>query len=602
MNLRTSFFSIFLTLLLCSVSFAESIFTNEEKEQLFKELTSKPKAAWIQAGSIEATREEYRAPKTTDEKEILSQISKNIEDYQNNDNKAEKAEYLQKMALDAIPFNTRYYLSNEYTMKTTTVLKYDGKRYYCDIKVDSRKDSVLIQDTLKSNYKTNEFNMTWNSRRILCYDGEKYIMYTPSVSHAIIESTENMPNTSISLLNNGLIPWGYGSYTYDKLIKFTSSVEEKTVDGHSEVHITLIDKDGSEFSFVLDPEKEYAPLSWVVNTTDSTFVHVYSGYKLVSDSWVPTSVVIEKFDNKTNKLLEGDYTTITKINGEIPSAGSFVVDFIPNTLIEYSYDITKPELQYFYSDIANSDLLLAEKKAYMATEGKQLQNCATASLQYAALQLGKDILNPQLSEIVNSNDFTSSLKDIKKYAENQGFNCKAVTTDIQTLKELSDCQAILHLPSKNHFVLLDHIDQKYAWIIDLTEDKFYYRIDINFFNMEWTEGTALLISNKSISLPSGAVEIPDDKLTGYTGGSGYTCTYLLQSHRIIYCIYDGANCFGLYQIYFPRYGCEYAESGACAEEYKVLEITWPCYNHPLIPYSCTINTDLQQFYYILACK
>ena len=188
-----------------------------------------------------------------------------------------------------------------------------------------------------------------------------------------------------------------------------------------------------------------------------------------------------------------------------------------------------------------------------------------------------------------------------KYAENQGFYCRAVTTNIETLKDLSGCKAILHIPGSNHFVLLDHIDQKYVWIIDLTKDKFYYRVDINFFDMDWMEGTALLISNQPISLQTETVEIPDNQLMGYIGGTGYSCTYLIQDIKIIHCIFNGQTCMGNYQLIFPRYGCELSESGSCTEEFMIEKVVWPCIDHPTIPYTCALDSGHQQYFYILAC-
>ncbi|MBN2589455.1 MAG: hypothetical protein JXA96_06310 [Sedimentisphaerales bacterium] len=601
MNSKTSIISIVI-LLLCGVSYAGNELSSSEKELLFQKLTSNPKTTWIQAGTMEAIHEVYRAATTTDEDVILSQISKRIEEYQADDNKAEAAVELQKMVLDAIPFNIRYHLSNEYTMKTTKVLKFDGKRFYCDINVDSRVDSVKLPDELKSNYKTDEFNMDWNSRSIICYDGEKNTIYNPSVNHAIIDSDDNFPSGSISILKMGIIHWGYSSFTYDILTELPSSAVEISVDGHSGINLTLNDKSGSEMIFVLDPEKEYAPLSWVVNTQDSTIIHLYSDYKLVSDSWVPTSIIVEKFDKMTNKLLEGDYMTISKISGEIPSSSSFVVDFAPNTMIEYTYDITKPQLKYFYSNYLNTDLLLAERMAYMESEEKQLQNCATASLQYAALQLGRDILNSQLSELVNPADLKTNMKEMKKYVENQGLFCKVVKTDLQTLKDLSGCKAILHIPGKNHFVLLDHIDQSYVWLIDLTKNNFYYRINVSFLSMEWTEGTALLLSNQPIVLQSEVMEIPDDLLIGYIGGSGYSCTYRLQYLTMITCLYMHPNCFGIFELIYPQWACEVAESGTCYEGFTIDKLTWPCINHPELPYTCARNLDMKQEYYTWGCN
>ena len=602
MNLRTIVTSVVISFLFCYSALADRNLSREEIAQLFQELTSNPKTTWIPAGTIEATKEEYRASKTTDEQQILNAISESIDDYQNNDQKVERTEQLQKMALDAIPFNVRYRLSNEYTMKISMIIRYDGKKIYSDITVDSRQDSVKLPDELKNNYSTEEFNLDWNGRRVFCYDGEKNISYTPNVNHAMIDAAKSLPNLEIEPLSSGIIPWGYNYFTYEKLIQLKSSAVEKSVDGLSLIQLTLTNSDGSELVFELDPRKAYAPLSWVIYKANSMIAHQYSGYKLVSGSWVPTSIIIEKFDSATNNLLSGDYITITKISGEIPSSANFNVAFTPNTLIEYTYDKTKPQLVYYYSNTANTELLLAERLNYMESEGKNIQNCATAALQYAALQLGKDILNQQLSQIVNPIDNTSSLQDLKSYAENLGFYCKAVTSDIQTLKNLSGCQAILHIPGRKHFMLLDHIDDKYVWITDLSKNKFYYRADINFFGMDWTEGTALLISNQPITLPADTIEIPNDNLINYVGGSGYSCTFILQYFSVIYCAFDGMNCYGLYHIIPTRFGCEAAESGECTESIFIKKVTWPCIDDPYRPFSCTVLDSQRQYYYMWACQ
>ena len=166
MNLRTIVTSVVISFLFCYSALADRNLSREEIAQLFQELTSNPKTTWIPAGTIEATKEEYRASKTTDEQQILNAISESIDDYQNNDQKVERTEQLQKMALDAIPFNVRYRLSNEYTMKISMIIRYDGKKIYSDITVDSRQDSVKLPDELKNNYSTEEFNLDWNGRRV----------------------------------------------------------------------------------------------------------------------------------------------------------------------------------------------------------------------------------------------------------------------------------------------------------------------------------------------------------------------------------------------------------------------------------------------------
>jgi hypothetical protein len=188
---------------------------------------------------------------------------------------------------------------------------------------------------------------------------------------------------------------------------------------------------------------------------------------------------------------------------------------------------------------------------------------------------------------------------MKDFALSLGLYCRAVKTDIQTLNSLSGCQVILHIPGKDHFVVLESIDNEYVWTIDLANDKFYYRTDLNFFDMDWPEGTALLISSRPIQLQGNFTEIADAELDSIIGGEEYyTCTRLLQEHYVIYCEYVGGECLGYYQVYFKRWGCEEAESGSCSTM-QIARCAWaPCINNP--PYGCT--GEEWTFQYMRACE
>ena len=192
---------------------------------------------------------------------------------------------------------------------------------------------------------------------------------------------------------------------------------------------------------------------------------------------------------------------------------------------------------------------------------------------------------------------------MKQFAQNLGFYCQVVETDIQTLKNLSNCQVILHIPGKNHFVLLDYIDSKYVWIINLSDSKFFYRTDIDFFGMDWTEGTALLVSNQPISLQQEIAEIPDAQLQNIIGGyEGYECIYPIQSFRFKICLYNEEEnkCEKYFQIYLPCWGCWYAGTGSCSYDYLVRMVQSECEKIPIQPHYCDITNEWEADY-MLAC-
>jgi len=595
MNTKRIMSAILLLLFASCGAFADRPLERAEILQIFQELTSQPRKTWIVAGTIEATHQEYRAPKTTDANEIKGQINQAIAEYQNNPSKRERTEDLQKMKLDAIPFNVRYELSNEYTMTSAVTVKSDGDRFYWEINVESRTDSVKAEKDLADNFMTEQFNLDWNGRRIFAWDSENYTTYT-SANHAIVDSRGDTPHVVNGPLTAGFIPWGYGHYLYETLSAAEPAATEKIVNGQTQTHLTLTNSDGTAMLFVMDPAKGYAVLSCTMETNGATIHKQYSGYQSVGDNWVPATILLERFEAGTNRLLAHDLWDIVAIDNNVPDVGSFDVEFEPDALIEYASYITDKPAMYRYSPIVDTSTLLAERLSYAVNEGSQAQNCATAALKYTASNLGKAVTDSQLAELVT--DDGTSLLAMKQFAQQLGLYCRAVTTDIETLKSLDNCQVIFHIPGKKHFVILESIDNNFVRIIDLTKDKFYYRTDINFFGMDWPDGVALLISDKTIA--GDLTEIDEAELANITGGSGYTCTRILQGYNVIFCDYVGGLCGGYYQIYWERLGCESAESGSCGMTWFERCRVSLCIQHPQYPEHCAITGDWR-FYYMRAC-
>jgi hypothetical protein len=586
-----------LLLLVSSAAFADRPLDRAEILQIFQQLTSQPKKTWIPAGTIKATHEEYRAPKTTDFNGINGQIKEEIAKYQNNPNKRELTEDLQKMKLDAIPFNIRHKLSNEYTMNSSVVVKFDGERFYWEINTNSRTDSVKPGKDLTDNFMTKQFDLNWNAKRIFAWDGEKYTTYFLPGNHAIVDSTGRTPHVVNGPLTAGLVPWGYGYYTYENLSAVESSAVEKHVDNQIQIHLTLKNSDGSEMLFVLDTAKNYAVLSCLINKQGNLVTsRQYSNYRLISNNWVPTTVLLEHYEIGSSRLLVRDLWEITSIDTNIPQSYEFDVSYKTDALVEYvAFGSRKPEM-YRYSQTTNTTLLLAERLAYIANEGTRIQNCATAALKYVALQLGKDVTDQQLAQIVDKSNGQTSLYKMKQFAQGLGLFCRAVKTDIETLNGLNSCKAILYIPSKKHFVVLEKVDNKYVWIIDLASNKFYYYTDINFFGMDWTGGVALLISSSPIA--GEFTEINNDELQTIIG-LGYSCTNLLQDYYVVYCDYIGGICGGWYEEHYTRYGCE-SGTGSCSGSKMIRYAETPCITDPYDPFACDVTGEWT-CYYMRAC-
>jgi hypothetical protein len=142
--------------------------------------------------------------------------------------------------------------------------------------------------------------------------------------------------------------------------------------------------------------------------------------------------------------------------------------------------------------------------------------------------------------------------------------------------------------------VLGDIDDECVWSIDLASDQFCYRTDINFFDMDWTGGVALLVSDRPITGTFN--DIDDAELRTITGSSGYTCTDLLQEYDVIFCT---DACEGYYEYYPTRYGCESAPSGMCISGTFLRSAEVPCVlDHAL---DCEVTGDWD-FYYMRACS
>ncbi|MDD5459239.1 MAG: cysteine peptidase family C39 domain-containing protein [Phycisphaerae bacterium] len=589
---RGIIFALFL-LAICGHCLADRALEQAEILSIFQQLTQQPRDTWIPAGTIEAKHHEYRAAKTTDPDEINSKISEEVSAYQNNADKPERAEYLQKMRLDATPFNVRYKLSNEYTMDSSEIIKFDGERYRRDITTNSRTDSVKPDKSLAGNEMTDQFS-EFNNRRISAWDGEKYSMYSPLAGCSFVDAAGKLPRGLRGPLTAGITPWGHGRYTYDSLAATDSAGVEKVVDGRTQIELA-INMDGIEMLFVLDPSKNYAVLSCTVTGHGNSIVSKqFNDYSLVAGNWVPAVIILEKFEAGSNKLLASDVWEIISIDAAAPAIDSFQIDYAENTLVEYASDVSGKSEIYRHSDAVNTDTLLTERLAFSANEGYQTQNCATAALKYAAGKLGRTFSDTELAGLVTENG--TSLYAIKALAEQKGLYCRAVSTDIETLKSLTNCQIILYLPSNKHFVAVEGIDSDYVKIIDISSSKFYYQTDLNFFNMDWSTGVALLISNNAIAGQFSDIAAADLQTIV---GAGYSCTKLLQEHDDILCTQVFGECGGTYVHYYQRYGCEVGD-GSCSYSVLYRRSEIPCIEDPYDPFNCTVTGNWTN-YYMRAC-
>ncbi len=564
MKLRISLITIILLFIPIGPVFADRQLSKAEILQLFKTLTDQPRETWISTGTIEAKHIEYKSLKGL-------------------------------------------------LIESTVIVKYDGDRFYWEINKKPETKQTESQGSINYKSSREDFDMNGNAKRIFIWDGEQYTMYFKSGGNAIIiENPSDIPVVVNGPLTAGIVPWGYGIYTYEDLSAAESTVVEQEINGQIKVYLTIKMEDMPEMDFVLDPTKDYAVSYHSLNYDGhSSIIKNYEDYELVSGRWIPKTIYIEKYNDnkKPSKLLSYDYWEIKSVEVSEPQPSSFITQYETGDLVEYYSSVTRKPLSYYHSNESDISSLFQDKLVIDLTRDFQSQNCATIAMKYVASQLGKEATDEKLAELVSEQDKSTSLYAMRRFAQDLDLYCLATKTDIQTLKDRKDnCQVILHLPGPNHYVVLQAVDDEYVWIIDLDSNKFYYRIKVDEFSLDWSEGTALLISNEPGNVDGAFNKFSDQelhKIIGSDGFESYSCTERIRLFDVVSCSnpkYTGGICMSRYDIYFERYACEYnEEGGSCIGEGLIERTSSPCINRPEDPLVCTI-TGKWTSRYIRACN
>ena len=566
---------------------------------ILQELTVNPRTVWIETGTIEAVYERYQAPRITDRQEIDERIRRRVKSYTAGEKRPEVSEELRKERLAAIPFNMQYRLANEQFRQSAILVHCDGDKLYQRIEVIRNTDTVQRPPDLEGNQKTKQFNSDWHGLKIFVDDATRCAMYFPRIDRAIIDTAGAYPRGTSGTLKAGLIPWGSGIYTYQELASWDISAwEEDTAEGR-QVHLAMRSPQGLIHELVLDGEKDYAMLSSrLILANGSEIRQQCANYQRVGGNWVPRNVVKERFEPASGRLLTRDTWFFTSISAEKPASDVFDLQFAGGVLVEqHAADIEKPFL-YRQSDSVDIGTLVDKKLAFERSRTACPQNCASGAMKYVSNRLGKDVADETLSLLVDDNDGQTSLYSLRQFAREIGLYAYAVKADLTTLKSLSTKQAILHMPGRRHFVVLDRIGDDYIWLIDLAGNRLYYRVSTHFFDLEWPDGTALLLSTEPVWFDEHISEIDDLNLAQIRGGSGYTCTKKMQDMEEFFCPPD---CSGFYEAYAQLYGCEAAPSGSCVTDWFVSHVEAPCTISSSDPDQCGIISEQAEYYYKKAC-
>ncbi|MBW8017652.1 MAG: hypothetical protein FVQ82_15855 [Planctomycetes bacterium] len=522
----------------------------DDIQVVLKAITSKPRMAWIDAGTIAAMHYNFD-PKTGN------------------------------------------------MIVTAEEVKFDKGRFRWEINIKSYESPKAS--------KKQAVDVEWNTNRIFVWDGTTYSLYFKSGKQAIL--SDGAGNTQYAVngpLTAGIVPWGHGIYTLDKLKTAVTSVK---VDKQSHLLMSIGCGKDCTIYLEMDPKKDLAVISQIIERPGkSRIIKKYTDYTNISNFWIPSTIMIESYDLSDSKesLITSDYWDFSSVDLTPCSDDQFKADYNDNTYVEYRTS-EKQALSYRHKSGRNTKSLLQKKLNKVKQSSSKTHNCATLAIEHAAGRLGKSFQEDELGSLISGPKKETSLYQLHNFTQANNLNSIPITGDIKSIASIKNCQVILHLSEANHYVVLDHLDNKYVWLVDLDSDKFYYRTSLSQFALEWKNRTALLISKEPLDIPDGCTVISENelhKIKGSAEGFGtYSCTDLIQEYDIQFCSQFSGMCLGTYVIWFNRCGCELnSEGGFCVGDKLAANVYTVCIEDPYIPGSCTYTGDWFVGNYIHACK
>jgi hypothetical protein len=518
-----------------------------------------------------------------------------------------------------LPYGTihaRHLQYQEFENKITDsseVIHFDGDRYNWVVtlnpseSLDMNRSSTIGPDGVQT--PTEDFLMNRTNQYI--WNGQKQVRYYIASGYAIVALGQETASSSLfGPPTAGIVPWGHGDCSLAVLRLNGPTVYELNGENGTTVLLEYTEtkyRPSAQVRFVLDPSADYAVLSYSIENELALLRNTYSDYQQIGGFRVPRKIMIERFDKRTDpaRLISYDDWNFEHIEFKQPAEAVFTADFAPGTVVELQPSQSLKTFMYHAPENQDIEPLLEDKISLLSDSALHPGNCATAAVRHLSRKYGRPIAAEKLHSLVSSDTQTTRLTDLKAALEEAGFECMAVTTDITSLGKFSNCTKIVHLPVNNHYVIVDRIEADSVWVIDLLNRQFYWKKELKEFMQEWTDGTALLVSDSPIDVPldSRFIYLETAQLASITGGNfgTYSCTDKLQDSEHILCdLPVGFLCSGLYYKIYERYGCkEDRNGGTCVGKMMIGYESTHCINN--MNDGCTI-TGIWQARNIRACK
>lgn len=483
--------------------------------------------------------------------------------------------------------------------ESTEEFRFDGRRFYWHIRMkdnESPDDSAAAIPSLPSRHS--EFEM--NRQRLFCWNGQRYTRYYQAAGYAIV--AENQLQSPLELygpFSAGIIPWGHGDYSSAVLGSYQKSAVKVTEEDREIIRLTMLNENIQptlHMIFDLDPQKDYAALSYTMQNQVASIEQTYSDFSLVEGRWVPGKIVIERYDKRTQPsvLISYEDWAFDVIDPAPLTNPSFEVTPADGTLVELSMGSEQKSLLYHHSDRVDIKGLLEQKTLFAADGAGTYQNCATAAAWHIARKFSRPVASQELEYLVDQNTGQTSIYNLRQKIEGTGLYCVSVTGGLDALRQFDSCTALVHLSDSNHYVVLDRIDDQYVWLIDLTNRKFYWKKNIRDFLSSWKDRTVLMVSDDPRNLPMSLKTLSTSEEMETMGGDlgSFSCSEVIQITERVLCNkpFGGFLCTGVYYKFWERYGCYQDNSGnTCYGQGMPGYEYSPCINHPEILGACSIT-------------
>lgn len=487
--------------------------------------------------------------------------------------KAPTGGWIQQGRIEAIHHASDY--GSGQTIETVESVITDSVRFAWTIRITSDAKTLKLKDQ-----DTHDF-LEWNRDRTFVWDGLTYTLYFRPGNHALVyENPTSVPVNVNGPLTAGHIPWGQGVFRSENPTSKMTGIWIQTKDGF-QIHLGLVLEDHSHIALVLDPARGNAILSYtLIRPEGSRVVHTYDHHIQHQGRFIPTLMLIDRYD--AAGLQTSDLWEITALDSTPPTEDHFTVAFDEKALVEsYSSVLDKP---VFYRYSRSRDIKPLFEKRLMTGLKKHLypQNCGTAAVETILSAYDMAVNDTELEFLVDADSGQTSLYQIQEIFQKKGLFCLPVKTTLDGLGRFREAQVVLYFPHKKHFVVLDRMEKKDVWVVDLDRQTFYYSMDREAFLQSWA-GIALVVSTQPLYPAGQEKTIPEPVSKRIVGAADYSCGILVQEYDVNFCpgIVMG-QCNGRYTLWYDRYLCQAETTGGFCEGTGVISSIYS---------SCTANPD-----------